>query len=186
MLNILKYYILDILPYLLIAALVIVIVRYYNCKKSNEFSVKYEVLVFIFYIYITALALKTIVPKDFLRLNINLSVFHLPDFNPYFHPEQPFVYIRYLLKTKNYLLFFDLYVINVFLLTPFGFLFPFIYPKHKTKTIPLGVLISVLIEITQLFIDRVSDIFDISLNIISVVLGYGIYLIINKIIRSKA
>ena len=68
---------------------------------------------------------------------------------------------------------------NVFVLVPFGILFPLAFPRmHKWYRVFLcGSALIVFIEVTQLFIGRAADIDDYILNMLGVMLGYGLLLL---------
>jgi glycopeptide antibiotics resistance protein len=64
------------------------------------------------------------------------------------------------------------------MLVPFGIMFPFIYKKNLLKTMFTGFLISLSIEILQLFSVRQfssCDITDIITNVAGVLAGFMIY-----------
>ena len=68
---------------------------------------------------------------------------------------------------------------NVFVLVPFGVLFPLAFPRmHKWYRVFLGgSALIVFIEVTQFFVGRAADIDDYILNILGVMLGYGLLLL---------
>jgi glycopeptide antibiotics resistance protein len=83
---------------------------------------------------------------------------------------------------------------NIILFLPFGFLVPILYKKYSTliKIILTSFIFSLLIEITQLIIMiitfssiRVFDIDDILANVTGGIIGYYIYLCLNKITHRK-
>lgn len=78
------------------------------------------------------------------------------------------------------------HLLNVILFVPFGLLMPFMYDKKSNfyQIIILGVGLSLLIEISQLLNHRVTDIDDLLLNSIGVVLGYGVFILLNRCIKS--
>lgn len=73
---------------------------------------------------------------------------------------------------------------NILLFVPFGFLIKCIYPKKRSQTVILyGLLLSVGIELTQLFLQiGICDIDDVILNTSGVAVGVLAY---NKIMRSS-
>lgn len=169
------------IPFLLIAALIIIAVRYFKCRKAGVFSVKHELLFIVFYLYLTALTLKTVIPAEWLTFRFTEGGYILPKSEYFFNdPYNAYYYLGICLKWKIWFRLFDIYIINFILLTPFGFMFPILYPKHKHKTVFNGFLISCLIEIIQLFLPRITDTFDIFLNTISVINGYALYLLFKK------
>jgi glycopeptide antibiotics resistance protein len=74
------------------------------------------------------------------------------------------------------------YILNVFLFIPLGFLLPIIWPDtNKIKQVVLsGISFSLLIELSQLFTNRRTDIDDVIMNTIGTILGY---LLLNLLIR---
>jgi glycopeptide antibiotics resistance protein len=87
-------------------------------------------------------------------------------------------------------------LLNVLMLVPFGVMFPFIYKKNLKETVFTGFLISLSIEILQLFSVRQfssCDITDIITNVTGVFAGFMIYKclgnsvdrILNKVFAKK-
>lgn len=77
---------------------------------------------------------------------------------------------------------------NTAMFIPLGIVWPAVYKELNThgKVIAAGVGFSLLIEILQLpFYDRVSDIDDLILNALGYLMGYGIYLLVKKIRKSR-
>jgi glycopeptide antibiotics resistance protein len=73
---------------------------------------------------------------------------------------------------------------NLFLLVPFGILMPTLWTKMRTfrKTVIIGASISLIIELLQLGLaylglgwGRATDIDDLILNSLGVMIGYGIF-----------
>jgi glycopeptide antibiotics resistance protein len=71
-------------------------------------------------------------------------------------------------------------ILNVVMTIPFGFLFPFLWRKHRgmlfLKTLLFTFLLSLSIELLQPLIDRSSDITDIITNTTGGIVGYILYL----------
>ena len=77
---------------------------------------------------------------------------------------------------------------NVAMFIPSGIVLPIIYKRLDTflKVLLAGGSISLCIEIIQLpFSVRATDIDDLILNVVGVVMGYGIYALIRYIRRAK-
>ena len=77
---------------------------------------------------------------------------------------------------------------NTAMFIPTGIILPIIYRKmdHFGKVIAAGAFISLCIELMQLpFATRVTDIDDLILNTLGVMIGYGIYSLVKKIKTSK-
>jgi len=77
---------------------------------------------------------------------------------------------------------------NTTMFIPLGIVWPAVFKKlnsHK-KVIAAGFGVSLTIEVLQLpFFDRASDIDDLILNTLGFLIGYGIYLLIQKLRRKK-
>lgn len=69
------------------------------------------------------------------------------------------------------------YFLNVLLFVPFGFLLPFIWPHiNKLKyTVLSGFSFSLLIEISQLFNNRRTDVDDLLMNTLGTLIGYLLF-----------
>ena len=77
---------------------------------------------------------------------------------------------------------------NIMMFIPVGLTWPFCFKKLDTigKTVLAGAGFPLFIEITQLpFYDRCSDVDDLILNTVGVMLGYGIYALIQCLKRTK-
>jgi glycopeptide antibiotics resistance protein len=75
-------------------------------------------------------------------------------------------------------------ILNIIFFMPFGFLLPTLWEKYRTllPTLFAGILFSIIIEISQLFIPfRASDINDLIMNAIGTICGWFIFNIMSKI-----
>lgn len=79
------------------------------------------------------------------------------------------------------------YILNVILFIPLGFLLPYIWKRYRCfwKVTLTGLLLSLAIEVGQLFNRRCSDINDLLMNTLGAVIGYGIWVAFVKIFRKK-
>lgn len=78
------------------------------------------------------------------------------------------------------------YILNVIMLMPLGFLLPLIWGNYRkiTKTVVAGFLLSLSIELGQLFNRRVTDIDDLMMNSLGAAVGFGIWFIFNKLFKT--
>lgn len=76
-----------------------------------------------------------------------------------------------------------LFFLNIIMFMPFGFLLPLIWKDcgKGIKTVAVGMLFSLLIEITQLFNFRTSDIDDLLANTCGTLIGFAIWKLFVKI-----
>ena len=79
------------------------------------------------------------------------------------------------------------YILNVVMCMPLGFLLPLIWEDCRKlgKTVMIGAGFSLLIEITQLFNYRATDIDDLTANTLGVLLGYFIWKIFVRLFGSR-
>ena len=72
---------------------------------------------------------------------------------------------------------------NVIMFMPVGFLLPLIYTKVESckKVVAIGFCISLLVEVSQLFLIRGTDVDDLILNTLGTLLGYLVFLIFKNI-----
>lgn len=167
------YLIEGLFPYHLIgiAAFIIFRVIFIKCRKI-EFVPKREFLLFAFAVYFVILISATVMPQ-WCESTIN-GVTHIE----FVRNEPKFNFIPF----RTILSFLELtgenskinLLANVFLLFPFGLLFPVIWPAYKKKTVIYGMLISVAIEVLQVIPGRSTDIDDVILNVLGCSIGYGI------------
>lgn len=79
------------------------------------------------------------------------------------------------------------YALNVIMFMPLGFLLPFIWKQWRSllPTLLTGLVFSLIIELTQLFNRRLTDIDDLMMNTLGTVIGYGIWLLYQRVFGRK-
>jgi glycopeptide antibiotics resistance protein len=115
-----------------------------------------------FVLYFTCLV-PVFIPIPFINMNISNIQVNLVPFIDYLNSAGDF--IRQIL-------------LNVLMLVPFGIMYPFIYKRNLQKTVFTGFLVSLSIEILQLFSVRQfssCDITDVITNVVGVLAGFMIY-----------
>lgn len=167
------YFIEGLFPYHLIGIVAYIIFRviFMKCRKK-EFVLKRELLLFVFASYCVIIISATVMPQ-WCESTID-GVTHIefvrnePKFN--FIPFKSILSFMELTGENSKINLFA----NLFLLFPFGLLFPVIWPAYKKKTLIYGLLISVTIEVMQIIPGRSTDVDDIILNVLGCSIGYGI------------
>lgn len=78
------------------------------------------------------------------------------------------------------------YILNMIMFMPFGFLLPLIWECFRKfwKVLLTGFGFSLLIEITQLFSQRFSDIDDLLMNTLGACIGYLLWFVLCKIFHN--
>jgi glycopeptide antibiotics resistance protein len=133
--------------------------------NTSAFSVFVKTAFYVygfFVLYFTCL-IPAFIPIPF--INMNISNIHA-NFVPF---------IDYLNSAGD---FIRQILLNVLMLVPFGIMYPFIYKRNLKKTVFTGFLISLSIEILQLFSVRQfssCDITDVITNVLGVLAGFMIY-----------
>jgi len=155
----------DLLPIIIIITVITCSLRItYLIKYKDKFIFHKELFNLIFIIYIMCL-FEVVTFQD-----INFGTSNFIPFKEIF---------RYDIGSR---LFVRNIIGNVLLFLPYGYFISY-YLKNK-KILPttlLTLLVSITIEIVQLNIGRTFDIDDIILNTIGGILGYGIYIVIDRI-----
>lgn len=79
---------------------------------------------------------------------------------------------------------FKQYMENMLLFMPLGFLVPLLWRREQMveKTVSIGFLFSLFIEIAQLFSFRVTDIDDLLMNTLGTWLGYLVFLAVSRVL----
>lgn len=74
------------------------------------------------------------------------------------------------------------YLENILLFIPLGFMLPFIWEKHKVlwKTILSGIILSLIIELSQLLNIRITDIDDLLMNTLGALIGWVIFKLLQE------
>lgn len=189
-------YIIKMLSYAIAFSLIYITIKSIYLKHNNKkFILKSEIVYIIFGAYITALLSQTIMPIWHIfyfdgRPKIEIYTYKHRSLN-----MVPFKTIFFYFTGADNLYGDDSMTIsmvnllgNVCVFVPFGFLFPIAFKKLSKFPIPVisGALLSVFIEIMQIFVERSSDIDDVILNTIGAFLGftcYGLLSLTNKRIR---
>lgn len=153
--------------------------------KTKVFSGKREVQLLLVYICLVVVVRLTFFPFSKVGGKVQPLLFDAANILPFRLNFVPFVNLMDYEVRREALLNV---IGNSFLFLPMGIVFPTVYRKLNThwKVIAAGVGTSLSIEILQLlFFDRVTDIDDLILNSAGYLLGYGIYLLIQKV-KKKA
>ena len=74
------------------------------------------------------------------------------------------------------------YLENIMLFIPFGFLLPLLWERYRPfwKTVFCGFLLSLVIELSQLFNRRITDIDDLLMNTLGTFAGWLLWLLLRK------
>ena len=157
----------SILPFLIVFS----IIRKTNPQKGLSFSRFYTLSVIVFSVYI-------------------VGVYHFTGVGTIYDVLMYQLELRY--DQLNFTLFSNTidivgYLLNILLFIPLGFLAPVIWVDMNKlgKVIGVGVLLTFLIELSQLFNNRRTDIDDILLNVLGAVIGFILYKLYDKLTKSK-
>lgn len=107
-----------------------------------------------------------------------------------FHPEKYILNLNPLSWTQNaYSMqqFIVEKIPNIILFIPLGFFIPAVFENKRKflKTILICFIMTFSVEFIQFFIGRSSDIVDIITNLLGGMLGYGIFKILNRLLKEN-
>ncbi len=174
-------YILNMLPYMLIALPIIIIVRVIAVsvfkKKGIKTSLWHEIAIVLFAIFLAGLASQTIIPKiEFGVGGLNI-VNHNLESKINLIPGQVFVDTWKECVVNGYWNYFIInFIGNICMFIPIGFCVPLLWNRMSFgKTTLIGFGTSLFIELCQIPQVRGSDVDDLWLNTLGVVIGYVLF-----------
>ena len=184
-------YIKSMIGYIIVALPFYAIGRFlFLKKKQKQIKVMNEMLMLIFVLYLVGLASQTIIPKWDMGIVSDTGEFY---FNILLSNEiskvnlMPFhTLYQYVFGTNtNVDAWSSLSLLNisanVLLFLPLGCLIPVIWKKWYSfkKVLFLGLTVTCFIEMVQMFVGRSTDIDDVILNTLGIIIGYGIFSLFN-------
>ncbi|WP_058952762.1 VanZ family protein [Clostridium tyrobutyricum] len=139
-------------------------------KIGYKLSIGHIIIVYIFVYYITVVLIFTGIPSI---SDIVHNRFGIITPNGLSFPRSeinliPFRWITDGVRT---------YIENILLFIPFGFMLPCIWKKYEVlrKTALFGITFSLIIELSQLFNSRITDIDDLLMNTLGALVGWVIF-----------
>ena len=147
-----------------------IILRFIIIRRNKKINVKREVLLYVFFLFL--LGLYTVaITGNFSIKNVRIDEINII----------PFKIVKDVYISHNLNYFLIRVLGNIFIFIPVGFLVSLIWNMKDKNVILIGFLISLSIELTQLFLKRTTDIDDLILNTLGVIIG----LLISKRIKNK-
>ena len=180
--NAISNYIINMIPYMIIAVPIYLIIRFLMLRKSSrKFNLYHEIALLIFVIFIVGLASQTVIPKIELGINGNINILkngthgiNLLPLKVLFETYRE-VFIN---LNINYLIIN--FLGNIIMFMPIGFFIPLLWEIPDKKIIIVGFLFSLFIEVCQLFLNRGTDVDDLILNTLGTILGLLVYKFLYK------
>ena len=165
-------YLKEMLPYQLISIPIIICIRFL-WNRGKQVNWYREIVLDIFLVFLVGLASQTIIPKihitDTIRLESGRGRINLMPLK-----NLIITYIE-VVHYKNFDYFLVNFVGNIIMFIPIGFCIPCLWNRKGYQTIIIGVLVSIMIELIQLPMNRGTDIDDVILNTMGIVIGLIIY-----------
>lgn len=171
-------YIQDMGFYMVLILPVIIVIRIFQIIKSKKKTrISRELGIILFFMYLTGLLSQTILPT----VSVQGGGIQLINGDHQAINLEPF---RVLTETYNAIKYLDLwqpflinFVGNIVMFIPIGVLLPLLWKKFDRawRTVGIGFLLSLIIEILQLPQMRSSDVDDLWLNTLGVCIGYVLY-----------
>ncbi len=150
-------------------------IRVFACIKNKKFDFKKEIIFFLLYLSFAAIIRFTFFPMAMIDGKIQPLEFNKDAILPFRINLIPFIYLLDYDNLKELLLNV---IGNATMFIPVGILLPIAFKRLDcfSKVVGAGFLISLFNEILQLpFFDRASDIDDLTLNTLGVIIGYAIF-----------
>lgn len=182
--NAISNYIVNMIPYMIIAVPIYLIVRFLMLRKSSrKFNLYHEIALLIFVIFIVGLASQTVIPKIELGINgnININILKNGTHGINLLPLKVlFETYREVFINLNINYFIINFLGNIIMFMPIGFFIPLLWEIPDKKIIIVGFLFSLFIEVCQLFLNRGTDVDDLILNTLGTILGLLVYKFLYK------
>ena len=144
-------------------------------KIGYKLSIEHIVIVYIFVYYLTGVLSFTGIPSimDIVHNSFGIITPKGLDFPPNKINLIPFLWITEGVRP---------YLENIILFIPLGFMLPCIWKKYEVlwKTALSGITFSLLIELSQLFNRRITDIDDLLMNTLGALIGWVIFRLLKK------
>ena len=144
-------------------------------KIGNKLSIERIVIVYIFVYYLTGVLSFTGIPSiiDIVQNSFGIVTPKGLNFPP---DEINLIPFRWLAEGLR------LYIENILLFIPLGFMLPFIWKKYEVlwQTALSGITFSLIIELSQLFNGRITDIDDLLMNTLGALIGWVIFRLLKK------
>ena len=159
-------------------------VRAVCCIRNKKLSMKREAQLLFVYICIVVVVRFTFCPFGKVNGQIQPLLFDKDKILPFWLNLKPFIFLFDYPTTREVLINL---IGNTAMFIPLGIVWPAVFKKLDAhwKVIAAGAGASLCIELLQLpFYSRSTDIDDLILNSAGFLMGYGIYLLVNKL-RSR-
>lgn len=153
-------------------------------RKNRKVQLRHELWLLLFWIFVIGILSQTVFPRIHMGITDSgkfyIDTYYPPRTAPNFIP---FKTLRLFWANRHTVGWTSVSLLNILgnllLFIPIGFLFPLAFPKRsQIKYVFSYMLIGILgIEFLQYFCGRVADIDDVFLNMIGILLGYGIFTI---------
>lgn len=175
--NAISNYIINMIPYMIIAVPIYLIIRFLMLRKSSrKFNLYHEIALLIFVIFIVGLASQTVIPKIELGINGNINILKNGKHGINLLPLKVlFETYREVFINLNINYFIINFLGNIIMFMPIGFFIPLLWEIPDKKIIIVGFLFSLFIEVCQLFLNRGTDVDDLILNTLGTILGLLVY-----------
>ncbi|WP_066166044.1 VanZ family protein [Metasolibacillus sp. FSL H7-0170] len=176
----------SMLFYCMITLPIYVLLRFLWMRKRPTHKWR-EIMMLLFFCFSISIFSQTILPAYWIEngrivFQIEQSLFLRHNFTPF---RTISLYIAQLNGPLAEIAFYNL-AGNIVLFIPFGFFIPLLWHKMRSmwKMLFMALAIPLFIESCQLFIGRSTDIDDVLLNTIAIIIGYILY-DIAQILRKK-
>ena len=161
------------------------LVRVIVWVRNKRIDWKREAILLLMFINLGVIIRFVLFPRDLVDGHIQPLIFDPETALPLRINLVPFIYLFDYESTRD--MVWNI-LGNVVMFIPTGIILPIVYKKLDRfwKVAAVGALISFCTEILQLpFGSRASDVDDLIMNTLGVIIGYGIYALIRSLIKTK-
>ncbi|MBQ7944226.1 MAG: VanZ family protein [Lachnospiraceae bacterium] len=174
-------YVIKMMPYMMLAIPAYLIIRTIFVKvKKIKVNWYREIVMFAFAVFVVGLASQTIIPKIEIGENgfaIAQNGIHETNLIPF----RVFVETYNEVFVNGHVTYFLINILgNIILFMPFGLVIPLLWKVSCKRTLVIGFCTSLFIEVSQMFLKRVTDIDDLMLNTMGVLLGVMVYSLLKR------
>lgn len=179
--NVIMNYLLAMLPFM---ALMLPLHIWWRCdlyrRQNRKVNILREVVMCLFILFLGGLAGHTLLPRLSIeagRLHLSYGGFSGVNLIPFHFVRE--IYVQAVGKGDTAYFIIN-FLGNIGIFTPIGLMLPLLWRIKGWQVVLMGAGISLFIEVAQLFLPRSTDIDDLILNTVGVIVGLFCYRLLRK------
>ncbi len=169
-------YFLNMLPYMALVTPIYLVARVLFVKKRGiKANPCRELLMFVFVLFVAGVASQMVIRKLIISeegISVIQNGIHKTNLIPFKVFYETYIEV---FEKGNVYYFLINFLGNIVIFMPFGLFIPALWGVNAKKTVAIGFLASLFIELCQMFLARGTDVDDLMLNTVGALLGVIIY-----------